>query len=367
MRLVNFIHERNMGKKFFFLTRDPIEDCKRFDYISSWAEPTKRYNVIHLLTHDVTANYKRQIGRSSAHNPNFNYIYSFSVPLNLFDYRKDHDRKHLWKNAGKSDEDERSFYEWLDRKEVKMALDSLVDLDKMIRHFDGFIDPVHNDPVVFYDAVKSKVVLVDGNMKRFKERGTGGIEVDVLPSDVRDELLRYTDKAGRRIDKSVKEWLKKNAPKRDKVLWRGMSQQFDDWGDYGKVTVEQVEKVLQRQVGLRSLTDVRRGAKAKLKRGKESSWSTRPEIAREFGSGMAMGSIGYLFRTRAKAADIVVDFTELPAEATVGFKFTNQNEVVVDTGTIDAEIVGLWASEAFIRWLREKGFAFDTKRGITRQ
>lgn len=133
-----------------------------------------------------------------------------------------------------------------------------------------------------------------------------------------------------------------------------------------------VEKGIYRYFGVKKLEDLKKGANIKLKRGKESSWSTSPIIASNFSKSLSEKNINVLVEAKIQAKDIVIDFNLLPKEfLKKHFRFWNQNEIIVDTGSIDCTIKNIWTDERFKKgkyteWLKQNGYQFNANTGFVK-
>lgn len=196
----------------------------------------------------------------------------------------------------------------------------------------------HFGPSVFKDVV-AKAVLVDGTVMRTSQDDHED-RVFTLPDYVREELTRYTQMSNRRLYKGVVEWLKENAPKPYKTvrLYRGFQIPIEN------ESTQDITKNLFRWTGLRSLEELRRGVPVKIKRSKESSWSTSPQVATSFMAKSKYGdSISVLVKADVPADRVVLDFNELPMSFRRDFPFHGQGEVVVDSGPVIGTIASVFA------------------------
>lgn len=370
MRLKEYLlMEKNMGNKFIIITPEPLDSLMREGRANKFHFEGSFKNAelsIHLQNYDGLVRYRRGIGNFSATHSSYNYIYTFEKPINLFDVKNIKDVEYLIKHNGVIgklvDYSMKEIKDFIDRYSTDF-IEFYVDQKVFLKLFDGYIDR-NNNPYAFWSKIKGNIYLADGNIKRFGEEDNFDINYDSIPQWVIDELNRYTDNAKKRLNKEVKKWCYENLPVKSKRLYRGMSIQFDDWGDYSEVSIDGINKILKRQMGT-SLDGLRRMASVKLKRGKESSWSTTPQIAREFGNGMAMSSIGFLFTFDAPKDKIVIDFTELPVHIKKKLnRFHSQNEVIIDTGAIPATLNAIWIDKPFEKWLNANGYGFSAKKGV---
>ena len=235
---------------------------------------------------------------------------------------------------------------------------------KFQKNYDGLYGKFTDEiTLALTPSMVKKFTLVDGNMKRFVKDTDGDF---TLPDWVEKELQRYTENAGKKMRADVKEWLIKNTPKpySTKRIYRGVGTQFDDYGDWSKVTIDMVNKRVKKYFG-KSLTEIGKGSKIEVKRGKESSWSTTPQISNEFARSLAEKSINVLVWTEIPASKVIIDFTELPKKLKDKFKFSGQNEVIVDTEAIPATVSMIWCDKKFVEWLKTKGYKFNATSGIT--
>lgn len=320
------------------------------------------------------AMFRRNYSHYSTASYQYNYIYRTKRPLRIFDMKSERDVYQLFKagvvdptQAGRywsmADIDFRAMAQWIakqNRLEGQMLGVGLSDFRKF---FDGYVTP-RGSTFVFADVLLSDMTLVDGvTLRNDPGEGVSGFS---LPRWVEMELERYTKESGKRIRPDAFEWLKENAPKPYSSIqvFRGFGTQLDDFGDYSGLTEAKLLKQLYSRTGLRNLTDVVVGAPLKLKRGKESSWSTVPEVATAFYSGEASKSLNFLVQAEIPSAQVLVDFTAFPREVRQKFLFHGQNEVIVLAGAIPAKISRVTVDKKFRVWLEEHGYEFTPQRGI---
>lgn len=215
---------------------------------------------------------------------------------------------------------------------------SFADFRKVYNGFSHLKDGKHFGPSVFRDVVK-KAVLVDGTVMRTSQDDHED-RVITFPEYIQEELTRYTQMSNRRMNSGVVEWLKKNAPKPYKTirLYRGFDIPIEN------ESTQDITKNLFRWTGLRSLEELRRGVPVKIKRGKESSWSTSPQVATSFMVKSEYGSsISVLVKADVPADRVVLDFNELPMSFRRNFPFHGQGEVIVDSGPVIGTVASVFA------------------------
>lgn len=239
------------------------------------------------------------------------------------------------------------------------------DYFKFIKLWDGI--QINDNYFVFEHIIKDSTI-VSGNEKTFGINRN--IKDDNFPEYVMEELIRYTDTAGTKMKKDVKEWLKENSPKSNQPisLYRGFSLELAQFEIYDEKSLinnpDKLEKYLYRLTGLRKLEDFKKGNYATVKRAKESSWSHTPVIAKQFASSIASSSLNILVKYEARPEDIIIDFTYLPDNIKKQFKYRNQNEVILETGSYKSKIINIWISKYLEKWLNDNGYEWYPREGI---
>jgi hypothetical protein len=114
------------------------------------------------------------------------------------------------------------------------------DMDIFAKIYDGIGIPKYNfnndkydsEVYVFYHVLKD-LKLIGGTEKLLGRKSN--IEMEI-PDYVIEELVRYTNDAGKKINPYVKKWLKENAPKPPigTRLYRSFKLDLSDWGSYDK-------------------------------------------------------------------------------------------------------------------------------------
>jgi hypothetical protein len=377
------VNEMLAGNKFYLITRDESilgsVTSRKFD-----ADTNARFEVVILRGAEHYRHYKRNHISFSA-MANFNYIYRVETNLRLFVLDAFHVGKLKTLNLLSDEYRDMGVDQMLTMftgsvsdlnyfgKGMKL-LNVIADVKAFSEHWDGVCDHYINPEgkvvadrdivYAFYDNVKASMSLVDGLGKRF--RSTMKSTNIVLPDWVEEELIRYTNNARKRINKSVVTWLKDNfkKPYESKTLYRGMSI-HPGTGHSGFGTVEECEDILKRYCSV-GLVDVRPYASVGLKRGKESSWSETPQIAKSFAKGLATGQINFLFKAEIPADRILLDLSLLSDVVRGKFKYNLQNECIVETGNIKATITDVWYKPHFVEWLDENGYRI-VNRSITKK
>lgn len=321
--------------------------------------------LLHLNVKDHTYNY--YLKSKPYEDPKFNYIYEPISDLNIFDKE---DIKYCLENNifdikkvnhfFGSNEDVHGASNKIESYLSKNSMQSLEyfisDFKLFIEEYDGFVYSFKDRDliVVFKNKLLNNNKLLDGNLIRHPLKSTDfNIEI---PEWVIDELQRYTKDPLKRINATVKQWLKENLklPYSSITLYRGVGTDLNDWGDYTSVTIDSINKKLKSRFGL-SLKTIEREGNIISKRGKESSWSTKSEIASRFVSGMAEKDINFIIHTTVDASMIVVDFNELPDKYKDEFAYINQHEVILDTGTITGKIKDTNFSDNMLKHLKFLG------------
>lgn len=348
-----------------------------------WGE--KDSEVVGVHTTRDYSDYKKRLPTYSHATYQYNYIYEITKPVRLFE-GTERDCYRLVQ-AGYVDSSALDTY-WaprkiptdpvelakflaehtsLERSDNDLLLYMGVKTDDFRKLYDGtYIKRGEfSSPKVFKDVVADHLRLIDGTVLRLDLNPAQPSEA--FPDWVMTELVRYTDAASKKMKPDVLKWLLEHSPKpyAKKRVYRGFSDQMDDWGDYSKLTMDAVNKKLYAHTGIRHVTDIRVGMKLKVKRGKESSWSISAQAATNFASGLAQSSINFLVKTDVPADRVIIDFTELPRDVLSTFKYQGQGEVIISSGPIDAVLDTLWLEPKFITWLNENGCEFDAHKGIS--
>ncbi len=370
--------------KFYVFSPYPIEDWVygRGDQLR-WG--SKETNVKLLSTREQYASYKRTVAVRGFADLSYNYIYEIKHDLRLFDgserdcYRLAKagvvDTAKLGQFLGETPPTDpvelAKFMADSIAKRARYRLSDLlsyigVSVDGFRKLYDGTYIGAPSDryPVAFEDLIQAHAVLIDGSVQRLSVPDST-VEFTV-PRNVLDELVRYTDNAGKRMKPDAVTWLNENSPKSAKNVYRGFAIQLDDWGDYSKLTIEKVNKTLAARTGIKSLDRIRVGMPLIVKRGKESSWSINAQAAANFTSGMAEASLNFLVKTEATTDRVVIDFTELPRDLKKTFKFQGQGEVILTAGPIKASLNSFWIEDKFNQWLVSHGYEFKPQHGIVK-
>jgi hypothetical protein len=121
---------------------------------------------------------------------------------------------------------------------------------------------------IWLSIIQTGADLIDGNVKRFVKEAPG--TVPDIPSDIVEELVDYTAKAGGRIGTRAKKWLQENIkpPYGSIKVYRGVKLDSYD--------VKGLTEDAQTYLGLSKLTDVHKGAVATLSRGERRLGHRRP-------------------------------------------------------------------------------------------
>jgi len=283
-----------------------------------------------------------------------NYIYHLPKKLNIFD---DEDKGDLMKAYQKgiltlepSEDSLRAEKEYGSIDELISELMGkefnpiweYIDRSKIKNQWDGFYHFKKKDQYVWAYVNPSEFKLIDGNVMRFEE--SGDVEAE-FPEWVMDDLLRYTDMSGKNLKPATVKWLKENVPSKNRKLYRGMSFNYPD-------------DDISKWIGVSDITDVRRGARVRIRRGRMSSWSVTPQTAKAF----AMSGIKLLVAANVPASKIIIDFTQLSSKVKGELPFRAQNEVIV-TGAVDSKIVGISVNSGTTKWLEKHGYGVD-RNGI---
>jgi hypothetical protein len=194
--------------------------------------------------------------------------------------------------------------------------------------------------VIWADVIRATAECVDGNAMRFvKEAPTDQVSTD-LPPKVLEELAAYTQTFGGKLSTATKAWLQENCPPpySSVKVYRGITIKGE--------TVQEANASVQAFLGLPTVLDVHKGSDVVLKRGKASSWTTTPQISREFAN--LGGMLQVMVQAELKPKQIAVDLNLLPLSARMKLRQFSQNEVIAAPGKIPAKIlsVGLGKSLA---------------------
>lgn len=365
MRLINFLNEEIYKGKFYMSLNFPLDvkNIRFYKYLYDYNGSGAMDVTTIPLNSTLLTRYKTTLSAVSSSTPTHNYIYEIDNIriLQMFndkEINKALELKILRKEFSLEE------YKKTDYKDNYLI--DFINKDIFFKYYDGYINKKNGDCYLIItknSKIFDKFKLVDGNSIRFEKNSS--IEFE-FPEYIKDELVRYTNDAKKKLKSDVKDWLIKNSPKpyTTKKVYRTVGIQFDDYGDFSKQSISNIEKMLKKYFNIKKLDDIKLYGEAELKRGKESSWSTDPIISRTFAKGLAEKSLNILFETNAKSDNIIIDFTELSTSMSKIFKYKSQNEVILDKGTIKSKIIGLWAEKPFIEWLNQNGYDFKANKGI---
>jgi hypothetical protein len=241
--------------------------------------------------------------------------------------------------------------------------------ERAVRHrFDGFHPPDQETIGVWPEVVQTHAVLVDGHAMRHQD-DRADTNVDLTPpSGVIDDLQEYTTYLDHTLRPETIRWLERHytVPYNQTRLYRGfdmriypqpMGYSIDAMnralGDYMDVTVDRLHQ----------------GASVDITRGKVSSWSRTPEVARAFGPNRdeADDSIRVMVKTTAGPDDILLDFTTLPdslLEQFEAFGLVTLNEVLLKEGPVEAILDGVYADGGTVDWFHQQGYDFENGYGV---
>ena len=345
-------------KKMYFINEYDVNNTLPYTYPSLYKH--KLYSVYdHIYTQ-----YKKGVSHKST--ASFNYIYE-TGNLNLFDFsRKDFDTLNIicksWYSAFKkyyttnaTDVLNNLHFEYMSDALHSIRFDDVSDMDIFMVHYDGFV--LNGNVLVFENIIKNSK-LIDGNVKRF---GTSSLVKTDLPEHIIDDLIRYTDDAGKRMKKETYQYLLENAikPKEDITIYRGFGLDILAYGNHDdeQSLINDTEKLgsyLKRRIGISEIKDIHKNQDITISRGKESSWSHNAEIARGFATGMASDDVNILVKCVAKPSDILIDFTLLSENDRKKFKYIYQNEVILKVGKHKSTINDVWISNSFNKYIQSK-------------
>lgn len=418
MSFGDFINESLVGNKFYLKSQHDLRDLDFKDMrknvsgrnIGGYSDYTYEkefaycFYVYKKLSHRKSGKLKPDLI-----SPYSNYIWQINKPLNIFrfdkyNFKKISEKCPTWLPRIKY------FFNFNDNDNIDIIIDKIIervyrfddsgsvdyniffdcinmesdDLNVFQQLYDGIEIPryykkslLENEYLVFYRVLKD-LKLIGGTEKLLGRKS----DIDmVIPEYVIGELIRYTDKAGKKINLYVKKWLIENSPKPPDgtQIYRAFAMNLSDWGDYAKEKKwgdkwqisdalvnhpEKMKSYLYRRTGLKELDDFKRGNEIIIKRGKESSWSYNGAVSKQFADGMASSSINVLVKYNLKQSDVLLDFTLLPEKYKKEFKFKNQNEVILETGSYKGIIQEIWIDDKFEIWLNENGYKFDKRIGI---
>ena len=364
-------------------------------------DPRSGSTPIALYGREVQRKFLEELPTRGFALPEYNYIYKVTEPLIFFD-------------GGEEDC-------------LRLVQSGIVDLSRFKELFMGSTDPVeiarvlslwsrkysHSPPLAnprvdrkvlynLWDGEKigtrtvayptpnfmAKCELVDGSVFRTdsgpKEENRGkadealetfSYERNLFPKSqlgVEKELARYKDTANTKMNIEVKKWLLEHSPKpyASKRIYRGFTvpTSFSYAPDWFTLTVDAAEKLLYKYTGLRHIDQIRVGAHIVVKRGKESSWSTSPMVAANSSTnGGVTEDMNFLVKTDIPASQVVIDFTELPADMRSQFQYPGQAEVIVDIGAIPCTISRFFIHPKFNKWLDQNGYEYVAQKGIYRK
>lgn len=346
----SIINEAQYNGHYYISGPKSIEEWK-FDrvspeyFIDSNNRYVEKYKV--TLNKDTLINFKKGLDTHSYAYYTYNYIYEYTnVPFKAL-------------NVDDPIEMQRAYEKGLIRSiEIPKYSEykHFMVIDKFLEVYKGISKG--NEIFLFlskeeHDEFPNNLKLVDGAAIR---NNIGTEDNLVIPDFVIEGLKVYTDMSNKRLKPNVKDWLLVNTPKpyNSITIYRGTSTGFEVL-DYDSSKIEPKEwlSVLKKRYGIKSFDDLRQGAKITMKRGKESSWSTSPLVAQNFGSG---GEVNLMVKAEVPASQVIIDFNQLPKNTlTKHFKFFPQSEIIIDKGPIEATISTIYYSEQMINWAKDNG------------
>ena len=388
-RQLYILNEKLAGNKFYLFLEDSIEttDISRINSLSdNWMGGPKKMSYIQFSDQQRYTSFRKNITNATA-SFDSNFIYQPTKNLKLWvpdayhfeklfdEYLSDNDKaKEYFGQEDASDAEWKKylkirFDEYKGRNVCRFLSEIQLTTTKkdFSKEYDGFLNGDGNYPAIFifWDTIKTKLKLIDGIKVRLQQSGDANVEI---PPGIKSDLTNYTDMAKRRLGKASKIWAKENLPRKDKKLYRGMAigvvNKVKSWR-VENLTVEFVEKYLKKRLGISSITDLVKGKPVTVKRSKETSWSTTPIVGVAFAqTGETGGDFQILLKSDIKKEKIIIDFTELSTEMKKDFKFTGQNEVIVDTGAIKSKIAYIGVSKQIAKWLLTQGYVYKKNQGI---
>lgn len=167
---------------------------------------------------------------------------------------------------------------------------------------------------------------------------------DAVPEVVRQDLIRFTQFAGRKLDATTVAWLKSHDDLRATSpveVYRGVTIERDDVKKfvskvaYGK---NPLEVIVPSWFGI-ELSDVVISASVVVRRGKPTSWSREKTVAEDFlqprnGWGSCYGWL--MLHATLVPQNILIDFAKLDVD---GLHNAEQSEVVSTSVRIPATVV----------------------------
>lgn len=394
MRYIEILTERESGNRYIF-TSVPLDKHleKGKKYSSPW--DTALTTGLYTRSKKALGGYKRSLASSTAHHPGNNYIYVLPS-VKIFDWSNFNDFRNFFDNAipdvakwaanindSYSAKRAKTFITSTNAKEIHQLLLSFkerdmlktifeyADIDWLSKNYMGRGDKFGDAYIFNLTYVLQNAKLIDGNALRFTKEAPEK-EFEPFPELVEASLKAFIDDPKRRLGKDVKEWLKENSPKKyDKVkIYRTVGFTFNKDNYVGayddeKYTPEAIDKILKRRLNV-TLDDTVIGNKAIVRRGKESSWSTDPVVARNFATGVASKALNFLLIAEVPAQQVVIDFTQLPLDYRKQFEYWTQNEVIVD-GIVPSIINDVWVDKAFLnQFLKRFDYDFKRQHGIVK-
>ena len=299
-------------------------------------------------------------GLVSASSQDFNYIYRFTKPLRIFEATKADALFALRKGMV----DVPTLISWYPGLTPEEAIDkwnfSRDDFMRVCLYapFSAYYDGVERDPKssgeqwgrisVWQDVLQKHTELVDGNVMRFV-RETPLEQPPTVPDTILDELVDFTRKAGRRISPATRKWLRENVrpPYGSIRVYRGIALDGS--------TFDELDKSCRAYFKI-GLAELHRGAPVVLTRGRDSSWSTTPQVSREFAN---LGTIKVLVAADLDPGQITVDLNLLPLDVRRKFTHFSQNEVIAAPGKIRGSVAYIAAFEHLTERFEGKGRTRD--------
>jgi hypothetical protein len=360
---------RHVGNQFYIIIEDddPLSDeSDKIKFFSTWFHK--------VVDHEPYKKFLNNLDEYAA-NSSYRYIYKSTENLKLFDPRIEKEWDYLLQTGIVSSQ------EFQNRTDKVPTLRNMIenwdsevggltkvpywfkrscDRSSFMKDFDGIYTVSGRDylPFVREDIIQKTFDLIDGTAERFAPESPLEEEIE-FPEFVIDELNHYTAVSNHKMDSEVVDWLNHNFPLSysSKILYRGISFSSHDLGErISKSSVDDVESLIQSSMGLNNITDIQEGQKIVASRGKESSWSTDPEISRGFASGVHSGIMNFLLKAKVSSDDVLIDFTQVPLQQRKQFDHWAQNEVIVKDENIAAEINSFQIPDYFAKTIEEWGY-----------
>lgn len=337
---------RIFGKQYLFLERPLPQGAADLDEPVQFADGSIKMTR-RTYGEEAYATYRKNLGREpdlGAASPFNNYIYAIDG-LRIFEGNDRDIQFALSRGFLDTEKLDQLFPGWTTGSLAREPAQALL-AACLVRPFTGYFDGYEHDPAspsrfwgrlgLWLPVVLSKARLVDGNVQRFvREAPDPSL---TIPAEVTRELEHFTGFEGRSLSGETRHWLQEHFPAKAVTVYRGTGMNATSFMDLDKRSRDRFGVPL---LGLHA------GAELSMTRDRDTSWTTTPQVAREFTR--AAGSLRVLLQTKLTPSQISVDLNHVPLEVRKQFVHFSQNEVIAAPGTIRVRVLSVEAEPGFLK------------------